>query len=321
MMTPLRPGAELTRRAVEGWASAVEAERYDLRLVHTEDKARVETRRPGLEGLLRLLPLLRARNAEGWHVYARPADTSYVLVDDVDEDGLHSMRLAGHRPAAVVVTSPWNYQVWIRLAPSGAGPSHEVAAEVASQLASMHGGDPGAVNSRQLGRLPGFRNRKALHQRSDGSYPTVTLRSSCTEVDPDAQYLLRTAAGVIALRRRYRPQILRVPAPTVPALQARDPVEEYREGIARITAHLPPGMRLDRSRADFAIARRLFARGASSAYVHTVLLQCDKAGELGWPEGLHYVERTVAAAKDAHAAQEADHGGGKPGEREDEEQG
>ncbi|MGK7870232.1 DNA-primase RepB domain-containing protein [Falsiroseomonas sp. E2-1-a20] len=319
MITPLRPAAELTRRAVEGWASAVEAERYDVRLVHADDKTRVETRRPGLEGLLRLLPLLRARNAEGWHVYARPADSSYVLVDDLDEDGLHNLDLDGHCPAAVVVTSPWNYQAWIRIAPAGAGPSHEVAAEVASQLASMFGGDRGAANSRQLGRLPGFRNRKPLHQRGDGSYPIVTLRSACSQVDPRAERLLETAVGVMALRRRYRPPSPRGPARIVSALEARDPAEEYREGIARIVAHLPVGMKLDRSRADFAIARRLFARGASSTYVHSVLLQCDKAGELGWPDGLHYIERTVAAAKDAHAAQEADHGGGGPGERKGEE--
>lgn len=101
----------------------------------------------------------------------------------------------------------------------------------------------------------------------------------------------------------------------MPALEARDAAGEYREGIAPIMAQLPPGTRLDRSCADHAIALRLLARGAMPDEVRAVLVHSDKAGDLGWPAGLRYVQRTVAAACATHAARRTDHGGGKPGER------
>jgi hypothetical protein len=159
-------------------------------------------------------------------------------VDDVDEDGLENMRIAGHRPAAIVATSPHCYQAWIRLAPPGAGPSHAVATEVAAELAAAFGGDPGAAHSKQLGRLPGFRNRKSIHERRDGSYPIATLVATCPDVDPDAENQIRVASGLIRLRRQLTPHIQG--ETTTTALCMREAGEEYGQALARIHARIRP---------------------------------------------------------------------------------
>lgn len=316
-MAPNHLRTDFTLRAVTGWLAALPAARYDVRIVPEGDAGRPELRNPTADGLLRLLPLLKARNAAGAHVYARPADTAYVLVDDVDEDGLDAMGLAGHRPAAVVATSPWNHQVWLRLAGPGAGPPAAVASQTAKLAAERYGGDRGAASAVQLGRLPGFTNRKPRHERADGSFPYVTLLSTSDGVDDEARYLMWVAAGVEEHARRLR---LELPRAEVVGRQARlrpcRPEEEYREARRRVDAALPPGTRLDRSRLDHAVARRLLGRGATRDRVGAVLLAGDCAAEMHGAEAQAYVARTIAAAAGELAREGADHGGGDPGKVE-----
>jgi hypothetical protein len=117
-----RTGLELTYRAIAAFLSALPASRYDLRAIPADAGCALpQLWQPGAQGLLRLVPTLRARNAEGFHIYVRPLDTAYLLVDDLDPDGLDALRAAGHLPAAVVMTSPHNHQVWLRLGARGAG--------------------------------------------------------------------------------------------------------------------------------------------------------------------------------------------------------
>jgi hypothetical protein len=67
--------ADLTLRAVTGWLAALPASRYYVRIVPEPGAGRPELRNPTADGLLRLLPLLRGRNAAGAHIYARLSDT------------------------------------------------------------------------------------------------------------------------------------------------------------------------------------------------------------------------------------------------------
>ncbi|MGK7864671.1 DNA-primase RepB domain-containing protein [Falsiroseomonas sp. E2-1-a4] len=320
-MPSMIPRADFTLRAVKGWLAALPAARYDVRIVPEGDAGRPELRNPTADGLLRLLPLLKARNAAGAHIYARPADTSYVLVDDIDQDGLEAMRAAGHRPAAVLGTSPWNHQVWLRLAEPGAGPQAVVASQTAKLAAERYDGDRGAASAVQLGRLAGFTNRKARHERADGSFPYVMLLSTCEGVDDEARYLMWVAEGVEEHARQLRQELPR--AATVRRqgrLRPCRPEDEYREARRRIEAALPPGMRVDRSRLDHAVARRLLGRGATRDFVRAVLLAGDRAAEMQEAEAQDYVTRTTAAAAGELAREgAADHGGGgNPGKGDEE---
>jgi hypothetical protein len=124
MSTMRHTGLELTYRAVEAFLSALPAARYDVRAIPADSTAAPpELWQPGATGLMRLIPMLRARNAADYHIYVRPLDTAYVLVDDLDADGLDALRSAGHVPAALVLTSPHSHQAWLRVGEPGAGPS------------------------------------------------------------------------------------------------------------------------------------------------------------------------------------------------------
>ncbi len=69
--------------------------------------------------------------------------------------------------------------------------------------------------------------------------------------------------------------------------------------MARIAAALPPGMALDRSRADHAAARRLLARGMSVAEAIGVVLAGERAGGMPAAAAEAYARRTVEAARDS----------------------
>src|SRR5688572_2388542 len=65
------------------------------------------------ETLLRSIPWLRLQNMSGRNIYIRPkGEHDLSLVDDLKPEALACMRAAGFRPAAVVETSPGNFQAW-----------------------------------------------------------------------------------------------------------------------------------------------------------------------------------------------------------------
>ena len=131
---------------------------------------------------------LRAKNAEGWHIFMRPAaerEPFYLLADDLSEQQFHQHSDAGvWRPGRMVVeTSPGNFQVWIRsrlpLTPD----------QKLHWLRKM-GSDPGAYPLGRWGRMPGFRNRKEKYLK-DGQYPLarivwVDYRRSASIPDPSS---------------------------------------------------------------------------------------------------------------------------------------
>ena len=71
---------------------------------------------PGLsnhpaEGVLSRLPLFKAHNARGAHIYIRPAgEHRFTVVDDLDSDSVVRLAADGYEPCAVVETSVGNFQ-------------------------------------------------------------------------------------------------------------------------------------------------------------------------------------------------------------------
>ena len=117
---------------------------------------------------------LRAKNAEGWHIFMRPCaerEPYYLLADDIS-----SFRLISHHSddtglwrvgRTVVETSPKNYQVWIRS-------RLPLSPEQKLHWLRKMGSDPGSYPKGRWGRMPGFRNRKEKYFR-DGEYPMARL--------------------------------------------------------------------------------------------------------------------------------------------------
>ena len=125
--------------------------------------------------ILRMLPYLKYRNANGAHIYLRPTgESAYTLLDDLDRTTLERLEAEGYAPAAVVETSPDSFQAWLRHEqplPKGLG---TIAAKT---LAEQFGADRSAADWRRFGRAPGFTNRKPQHRSVLGFYPFARLHS------------------------------------------------------------------------------------------------------------------------------------------------
>lgn len=123
----------------------------------------------------RSVEFLRSRNAQGCHIYIRPfGEHGLTLLDDLDAEAVERMKADGFAPAAVVETSPGNFQVWMK---HGQVIGSGLSTECAKELARHYGGDPGSAHWRHFSRLAGFTNRKEQHLKPGGQYPLVRLRS------------------------------------------------------------------------------------------------------------------------------------------------
>ena len=112
----------------------------------------------GLADLERVAPWLRARNAHGCAIWARPMVKAHpwVFLDDLPL--AMAQRTAAKYAALVIETSPNNAQVWIRAA---LDLTREQRQDVSRALAGLIGADPHAIAEPRWGRAPGFRSGKS----------------------------------------------------------------------------------------------------------------------------------------------------------------
>lgn len=160
-----------------------------------------------VEQILNEIPRLKRANQAGYSVYIRAlrdVDHDLILLDDVDAFVPVRMAEDGFQPAAVVETSPSNFQVWLR---AGMPLHHSVRGRCAVILAQWYSGDLAAASPHQSGRLAGFTNQKPQYKGSRG-FPFVLLRGypgrcitalrrliDAAEADPipGAEWSLKTA--------------------------------------------------------------------------------------------------------------------------------
>ena len=186
----------------------------------------------GVDGVLRSLGWLAARNASGRSIFVRPArslDISrWILVDDLDRPAVERLWREA-RPSAVVETSPGNHQAWLCC---DRGWPAEARLRLSRHLAQRFGGDPGAVGAGQFGRMPGTVNRKPARVGPDGRGHWATLKHAVLHPLP------------------------LVPPPADPASQPKS------AGPRRAGSPGGPGGR-SRSEMDYALACRILEAGKS----------------------------------------------------------
>jgi hypothetical protein len=162
-----------TEAAIRKLITALPAPGYDLGILTYAGMYRLES--VPAPRLLRMLPLLKYRNAKGAHIYIRPTGESpYTLLDDLTSATLNRLSAEGYSPAAVVETSSGSFQAWLR---HPQPLSKELGTLAAKTLAAEFGADRSAADWRRFGRAPGFTNRKPLHRNVQGLYPFARLTS------------------------------------------------------------------------------------------------------------------------------------------------
>ena len=173
---PVDIGPSLTRNAVEQQLGAMNSGLYEIGLFRAVGDGRPSDMLPRTwdhETLVQSLFWLRWENSQGRNIFIRPAGEHHLsLVDDLAFAAIRRMKLEGFAPAAVVETSPGNFQAWLN---HGEMLEKEVSTRAARALAQRFGGDPGAADWRHFGRLAGFTNRKSSRRQDNGLYPFVHL--------------------------------------------------------------------------------------------------------------------------------------------------
>ena len=291
-----------TAQAITRQLTAMSCERYDVGIRDAGNGKMMNRAWTGDE-VLQNIAWLKRMNARGADIYVRPAeDVSHglVLLDDLDADGLAALKRDGLAPAAVLETSPDNYQAWIRV---GQALPPDQRGALARFLARDYDADPASADARHYGRLAGFTNRKAVHTRADGYQPWVLCRASSGAPAPAGPEMIRRVEDALERTRRDRERSLRLQAIRTPQDSPRgvSVVDEYRAEMARLV-----GREKDLSRCDFLAAMTLGNRGRGADEIAAAMREASP-GLLERKSGHEddYVERTVRKAMETDKVQAA----------------
>src|SRR5262249_7819085 len=190
--------------AVQAQLQAMGAEAYEVGLFKPDAQGREPVMLPRVwdrDSLLRSIGWLRYQNREGRNIYVRPqGEHNLSLVDDLSAGSIAEMGRSGFAPAAVIETSPGNFQAWLK------HPERlpkELGTAAARALADKFGGCRGAADWRHFGRLVGFTNRKNRYlDATTGLHPFVKLVQANGETYPAASRFLSEVRTEFERRQR-----------------------------------------------------------------------------------------------------------------------
>jgi hypothetical protein len=247
---------------------------------------------------------LKRMNAKGNDVYIRPAgDHGLVLVDDLKPHVLERMKAEGFAPAAIIETSPGNYQAWVKL--SDKSLSADMRHLAAKGLAKRYDGDPNSADSRHYGRLAGFTNQKPKHTRSSRQ-PYVLAHDCSGQAAKAAPAYLEYIENLLEQGRAKMERQKRLEALQMakPSHGVYDPIAEYQKQAQRLLSRY--GSNVDFSRMDWMIATDMAKSGRFTAQdIENGIRECSphvesrKAGHVE-----DYARRTAEKAWNAPEVQQ-----------------
>jgi hypothetical protein len=241
----------------------------------------------GAKQVLKSLLWLRRENLNRGHIYVRPAGAHGLsLVDDLKADTFVRMKADGFEPAAVVETSPGNFQAWLK---HGEVLDEAASTRAAKLLAERYGGDPGSADWRHFGRLAGFTNPKPNRRLASGLQPFARLLEASGQVYRQATVFLaevRAAlAGEVAMAGGGAENAAGQGAPERPPIR---PLAEF---------HGDSYYGGDLHRADMAWARHAASMGLSASEIRAALMEArDLAKKGSIKRQREYAERTAGKA-------------------------
>lgn len=286
-----------TENAVLQQIDAMGCPRYEIGVRDQKGRMLLRTWTPA--ELQKSLSWLKRENAKGADIFIRPAgdkNSGLILLDDLSRSRLEQMKHEGCAPAAIIETSPDNFQAWVRIAHNALEP--DVATRVSQGLAKHYDADPNSADWRHFGRLAGFTNRKPEHQTDSGLNPWVL----CQETSPNAiahfgEKIIQAAVANLeqekaGMEREKRIQTLQNASKSI---RRSKPEWEYQKQFHALAERY--GRDMDVSRADFMISVSMAKQGYSEKEIFMTLessspeLPIRKAGH-----EQDYCARTVQAA-------------------------
>ncbi len=273
-----------TETTLRNLLAALPAPGYDLGILGERGMYRLEA--AAQARILRMLPYLKYRNANGAHIYIRPTGESpYTLLDDLSPAKLATLTAEGYDPAAVVETSPGNFQAWLRHAQPL---SKELGTLAAKTLAVQFGADTSAADWRRFGRIPGFTNRKPRYRDAGGLYPFVRLVGH-----PGEPFAAATAlrSRLLGLQQQIEQQraALRLSHPAPPS--------RFAMPVSLAAFRTSPRYGGRPAAADMAFSIAAFAQGWSEADISAALTRDFLSRDTNPARQAAYLRRTLAKAR------------------------
>lgn len=289
---------DFTKIAVHKQANAMGCALFEVGMLNPnyQDKEtgeiaeRMELRTWSKETLLQdeTIAHLKLKNLMGCNIYIRPAgEHGLTLIDDLTGTTVERMKAEGFQPAAVVETSPQNFQAWMS---HGESLPKDVSTAAARLFAAKFDGDPSSADWRHFGRLAGYTNRKPKYQMESGYFPFVKLREHSGQ-EYDRKELIQQATGVIETARKD--ELARREAwdnrPAVPVGQALKSIDEFwNDGRYGGDLH----------RADLAYANYAVVRGVPTNEIESAIARRDLSHKGSVTRQQEYLDRTIAKAQE-----------------------
>ncbi len=230
---------------------------------------------------------LKLKNMKGCNIYIRPAgEHGLTLIDDLKGATVDQMKATGFQPAAVVETSPNNYQAWLK---HGQELPKDVSTAAARLCAEKFDADHGSADWRHFGRLAGFTNRKSKYQMEGGHFPFVKLREHSGQEYDHRKELIQQAEDVIAQEHATEQQRRE-------AWQNR-PAAQERHGLKTIN-DFRNDTRYggDNTRVDLAYATYAVCNGVPSHDIEGALASRDLSHKGTPKRQQEYIDRTIGKA-------------------------
>ena len=306
----------------ERYAEAVGAERYRVTSIKMHADGRKQTfildKKDGItrgftpQEIEQRTPEMQRLQRRGENLYYTPLSDKkhHILIDDMNREKLERLIRDGYQPAAVLESSPGNYQAIITVPKLGTAHDKDVGNRLSDALNREYG-DPKLSGAIHPHRAPGYENRKPKHQREDGSYPEVRLlkaeRRECVKAlalssQIDAEYQRQAALKAQQPTLGKAKPALELAAASGSAIDAYQ--RHYRDVLKR-----QRGGEVDLSRVDSMIAVRMRVTGHDQAAIEGAIRQCAPATRQkdegrDWND---YAQRTAryaySAAGDRQAAE------------------
>lgn len=289
LMTATERCKDLSYRWLDQQLSAIGSGEFEVGIKTDDTMVRAVWTRDEIDRKYRYL---RYCNAHGAHIYLRPNQVpAVILVDDLSSSAVSEMASDGLEPACVALTSPENYQAWVKVCGDRVSP--DLGTTLGGLLVERYGGDPGSKSFRHLGRAVGFTNQKAEHRQADGRFPFVRLVSATGVTASRADELLRDAER-IRFERECANRENRARRSNATRTGLAPAAAKFEQGVSYIASRFP---NTDWSRAEASAAVHMLMRGYSADDVRDAMLnnadiQCRKQGHVE-----DYVERTVRWAE------------------------
>ncbi len=290
-----------TALAVKRQLKGMNADSYELGIRDTKT-GKMMPRTWRAEEVKKSVPWLKRENARGSDIYIRPEGSQgLVLMDDIGIGTIDRMEADGIEPAAVIETSPMNYQAWIRVSQEPL--EEKLATQIAKNLAQQYGGDSNSADWRHFGRLAGFTNRKPKHVQENGKYPYVLAHKCSGKIASMASKLLDKAREDLLMQNtlpkakpktkgsRLKANLKEV---VLSSDASSDAVQFYQQQLDEIRKRYTD---LDYSRADWRIAKKMASVGYGSDAIKQALHEASpelQDRKRGHEE--NYINRTVEKA-------------------------